>query len=261
MKYRELTKQEHEGALIQIISTLLDPQIPYSGAHRKKQWEKGWAQNSVKDITPKYFEKYKVNRLNGRFVYALEKSYEQKMLYSVLDPIFMKYFHIIDNVYEFGCGTGHNLLRVKKYRKNINLIGLDWVRSSVSLVRKMGMEAHLFDFFHPKEIKFNPYSAVLTVASLEQIGKNFKKFVDILLKNPPYLCIHVEPVEELLDPKNLLDYLSLSYFKKRKYLTGYLTYLRELEKDGKIVILESRRSGVGSLFIEGYSVIVWTPIL
>jgi hypothetical protein len=101
---------------------------------------------------------------------------------------------------------------------------------------------------------------VYTVASLEQVGLEFKKFVDYLLKNKPKLCVHVEPVAELLDNSNLLDYLSVKYFEKRNYLRGFLTYLRQLEKQGKIRILKARRTYIGSLFIEGYSVIIWTPV-
>ncbi len=74
MKYKFLNKQEEEKAIIHILETLLDNSVPYSGEHRKEQWEKGWAENLESgDSTPKYFGKYKVNRLNGRFVYGVSK--------------------------------------------------------------------------------------------------------------------------------------------------------------------------------------------
>ena len=258
LKYRELTKKENDQALIKIIDTLLDPWLVYSGPHRKKQWEKGWNQNLKENsIEPHYFGKYRVNRLNGRFVMALSKNYERDRLYSIVDSLTKKYLKNAKNIYEFGCGTGHHLLRVRKINKKAMLYGLDWTKSSQKLVRKLGFDAHNFDLFKPSKLKLAPNSAVYTVASLEQTGRNHKKFVAYLLKNKPSIVIHVEPIEELLNPSNLLDNLSIKYFRKRKYLFGYLAYLKELEKSGRIEVIEARRSGIGSLFIEGYSVVVW----
>ena len=65
---------------------------------------------------------------------------------------------------------------------------------------------------------------------------------------------------EPLDDKNLLQFLSIKYFQKRKYLKDYITKLRVLEKSGVIKIHDQRKTGFGSLFIEGYSVIAWSPI-
>ena len=76
-------------------------------------------------------------------------------------------------------------------------------------------------------------------------------------KKPRYV-IHIEPINELLNPESsLLDYLSVSYAKKRNYLNGYLDYLRVMEDTGLINIICAERSHIGSLFIDGYSVIVW----
>jgi hypothetical protein len=119
------------------------------------------------------------------------------------------------------------------------------------------MEGYQFDYFKPKFI-MPENSAVLTVASLEQVGKKFKPFVKYLLQVKPRVVVHIEPIPELLDKTILIDYLSIKYMAKRKYLTGYLDYLRLLEKNGYIKILEARRSGIGSKFIDGYSIIVWT---
>lgn len=261
MKYRYLNKKEEEAAIIQILEVLLDKSVPFSGAHRKKQWEKGWAENLESgNGIPKYFGKYKVNRLNGRLVYGLSKDYEREMLYTLVDSLGKKYLSKSKDVYEFGCGTGHNLWRIKKINSNAVLHGLDWTKSSRKIVRSMGFESQCFDFFNPTKAVLEENSAVYTVAALEQTGTNYKKFVSYLLKNKPNIVVHIEPIPELLDSIKLLDYLSIQYMYKRKYLRGYLTYLEELEKKGKVKILESRRSGIGSFLIDGYSVIVWRPL-
>ena len=100
----------------------------------------------------------------------------------------------------------------------------------------------------------------LTVASLEQTHKNFSKFLDFILKSKPELIINIEPIGEFLDSNNLLDLLSLKYFEKRNYLSGFYGALKALEEQGLIKIHDARRSYLGSLFIDGYSIIVWSPI-
>lgn len=262
MKHRTLTQKETDKVIIHILETLLDDSVPYSGAHRKKQWEKGWGENLESgNGIPKYFGKYPIQRLNGKFVRGQGKNYERDMLYTIVDSLAKKYLSSCLAVCEFGCGTGHNLWRVKKVNPKAKFWGLDWTKSSKSLVESMGFKGYTFDYFKPDyNFKLTPNTGVYTVASLEQIGTGFKPFVKYLLKNKPSIVVHIEPIPELLDSTKLIDYLSIQYMFKRKYLRGYLTYLEELEKKGKIKILEARRSGIGSLFIDGYSVIVWKPI-
>ena len=71
--------------------------------------------------------------------------------------------------------------------------------------------------------------------------------------------MHLEPIEELLPDTEPLANISRQYFKKRNYLSGYLSQLMELEKSQSIEIFSAERSGFGSFFIEGYSVIIWRP--
>lgn len=264
MKYRYLNKKEEEQAIIQILDTLLDSSVPYSGKHRYDQWEKGWGENLKKgDVTPRYFGKYKINRMKGKFVYALTKNYERDMLYTLVDEMARRYLADYSVVCEFGCGTGHNLLRMKKTCKDsVLFVGCDWTKSSQKIVNKLGDDftGINFDFFNPSKLWLGRGTGVYTVAALEQTGADYHKFVDYLIKNKPGIVVHIEPIPELLDPTNLIDYLSIKYMEKRKYLSGYLKHLEELEKKGKIEIIEARRSGIGSMFIDGYSIIVWKPL-
>jgi len=103
-------------------------------------------------------------------------------------------------------------------------------------------------------------SAVITVASLEQTGSDFKEFIEFIAAQKPGVVIHVEPMWEPLDEGNLLDYLSIKYFEKRKYLNGLQNYVEAIEKDGRATIVNKQRTGIGSFFIDGYSILVWKPI-
>lgn len=260
-KYSILNEKERDMAILQILDTLLDSSLPFSGEHRREQWEKGWGENlKENNLKPKYFGKYKVNRLNGKFVWGMSENYEQDMLYTIVDQMARTYLTEVTSICEFGCGTGHNLLRIREHNPDAILIGLDWATSSNKLVETHGIEGVNFDYFNPPQWDMPDDVGVITVASLEQTGTNFIKFVDYLLEQKPKIVVNIEPIPELLDPKNLLDYLSIKYMEKRKYLSGYLIHLRKLEKEGKIKILEARRSSIGSMFIDGYSIIVWKPI-
>lgn len=274
--YRELDISERDAVLLRITDFLISRYVVYAGKHRHGQWEAGWGENlsefkktkKISGVVPRYFGKYPINRFRQTLIMARTKSFEADML-SILEYwLFDKYLRNIPAVYEFGCGTGHNLLRVREVNKTAELWGLDWVAASQELIHGLAqklhdvhLRGHRFDFFNPdKAFHLDPNGAVYTVAALEQTGSNYKKFVAYLLKNKPFICVHIEPIGELLDKDVLLDNLSIKYFEKRNYLSGYLNYLRALEKEGKVKIHEARRSFIGSMFIDGYSVIVWSPV-
>lgn len=275
-RYREVSEEEKNKCIKKIVGVLLDNYVVYAGKHRLKHWEKGWRQNydelknkaAIESISPHYFGKYDVVRINQKFIRPLSKNFEQNSLSIIQDWLFDKYLKKIDNVYEFGCGTGHNLFRVREVNPKTKIWGLDWAASSQKIIRKLAEEgfdknlfAYKFDFFNPdKKFKLEKDSAVYTVAALEQTGQNYQKFIDYLLKNRPEICLHIEPIAEFLDENNLMDYLSIKYFEKRKYLKGFLIYLKDLERAGKIKIIRAQRSYIGSLYIDGYSIIAWRPL-
>jgi hypothetical protein len=149
------------------------------------------------------------------------------------------------------------------------LIGLDWAESAIQFINLQAqagaygnegtVHAERFDFFSPNpSLWVPPGSAFLTVASLEQTGTRWIDFMEFMLAKKPEICIHIEPIEEVLMPEVLLDHLSLDYFTKRGYLTGFLRKMGQTFKD-KVEVIEVRRTEIGSKFIEGYTVVAWRP--
>src|SRR6266851_3467767 len=145
-----------------IVATLLDPFLVYSGKHRLIQWEKGWGQNlgefntekKESTIIPHYFGKYPVVRINQKWIKPQSKDFEYNMLGIILDWLFDIYARNVETVYEFGCGTGHNLIRLRGINSEEKLWGLDWATSSQKLIQKYAKEkkdtklfAEQFDFF------------------------------------------------------------------------------------------------------------------
>jgi len=275
-EYIEFSPKEEEGLLIKIIETLLDPSLQQSGEHRLNQWESGWGENlelflqnpsNVDLIIPRYFNKYGAVRWRGKFIRPVSEKFEYHSLAIIQDWLFDKYLRDAASIYEFGCGTGHNLLRAREVNSKASLFGLDWAVASQQIIDRMAqnkidldIKGKNFDYFNPDaSYCLSPESIVYTVASLEQVGQRWEKFVEYLIENRPKLCIHIEPIAELLDSNRLIDFLSIEYFKKRKYLSGFLSGLRQLESEGRVKIHLAQRTNIGSLFIEGYSIIVWSP--
>lgn len=275
IRCRRMSAIERDGWLRRIMVTLLDTPLSRAGERRLADWENGWHENldrflaapCLESLTPSYFGKYPALRLNGELVAPAGPTCEQDMLAVVGDWLFDAWLARAPAVYEFGCGTGHNLFRVRWANPTARLYGCDWAGSSNRLVAAIAasgllgrLEARRFDIFRPDPaLRLEPDAAVCTVAALEQVGEGFAPFLDYLLKNRPSVCVHIEPVAELLDPERLLDYLSIRYFEKRGYLSGFLHELRRREVLGQLEILKAQRTNVGSLYIEGYAAVVWRP--
>lgn len=275
LKYEHLTEKQMNDYLISVVDVLTGD-IVKSGSHRIDDWEKGWGENleiyrqskDINSLIPKYHCKNRYVRWMGKIVNPITPSFDYKIHICFIDAII---HHYLDNgyksVYEFGCGPGYHLLRLCESRPDISITGLDWTKSSQELIGEISksilrpINARNFDFFKP-DYNFNleKNSIAYTVAALEQTGSNYVKFINYLLEKKPGLCINIEPMAELLDESNLIDNLSIKYFRKRNYLHEYLNYLEWLESIGKIKIIDKRRTWSGSYFIEGHSLVVWKPL-
>ena len=278
---RPLSDGERNELLDHIESVIFSGEFKVSGPHRKPDWEAGWGENLANlesaqspnvssELLPKYFGKSNFLRIGGVHVSSPSSDKLESELLSVLVDslvLFLNQTYVAESLYEFGCGTGHHLVRLRRIMPEAKLVGLDWAESSQKILAEISrrMEDPLlvgenFDFFSPKSnLVVNDKSIFLTVASLEQVGHSFGPFLDFVLKAKPSVVVHVEPIEELLGGSREEE-LSKLYFKKRGYLTGYLSALLKLEAEGKVRIVAAERTGLGSLFIEGYSVIVWEPV-
>jgi hypothetical protein len=273
LRYAELSETDFSSAVIDILE-VLNSDLGQAGEHRLPIWEAGWGENRENyllhgnsgALIPGYFGKFSLVRWKQKLIAPNSEKMEYDLLGFLLDWVFDTYLDGSKVIYEFGCGTGHNLVRARARHQDAVLWGLDWAEESQRLIEAYAEEndnklfARNFDYFNPDfTFKLESGSKVITVASLEQTGDRYKDFVAYLLAQPVDVVLHIEPVGEVLDSTNLLDYLSIQYFRKRGYLDGLLNHLRELEQEGELEILAARRTYVGSFFIDGYTLIAWRP--
>ncbi len=266
-----------ERVLINEIETeLMGSQFVKAGESRESSWEKGWEENLIAyrssknlyDLIPKYFGKSKINRLDQNFIVAKNQDFDLNMLRAIQARVFSEYLRDFSTIYEFGCGTGHNLLYLRKFNPNATLVGLDWVTSSQEILSELkqnevdtNLLGHKFNYFSPDfSFILNSSSAVFTIASLEQIGNRHGMFIDYLIQNKPDIVVHVEPFRDLLDPNNRVDRTSIDYMEQRSYIEGYYEAILELERRHHAKIHVFDRSFIGSKYVDGYSILVWSPL-
>ena len=247
---REIEGAERDALLVKILRGIETAQ--QVGPHRHGMWERAWSE-------PKPAVQYAANadgvcRIDGKLYHA--PGHEAAHLKKLLHGVALRHMDGIECMREYGCGQGHNL-EFMTARKDVRGIGYDWAQSAVDAVRGRGMEAYTFDMFNPPMAEWDRPHLALTVHALEQLGGDCWPMLEYLMASRPTVCVHIEPVYELYDPHNLLDRLAMLYHKKRSYLIGFLPMLQELEKAGRVEILEARRTYVGSLFHEAYSVVCW----
>ncbi|NJL71466.1 MAG: class I SAM-dependent methyltransferase [Candidatus Competibacteraceae bacterium] len=178
--------------------------------------------------------------------------------------VFEKFLAEFENVFEFGCGTGYNLALLHETYPEKHIIGLDWTAASVEIANMLGsttsdhISGHRFDYFAPDySITIPEKSAIITFNSLEQVGSDYQPFLEFLLEKRPALCVNSEPILELYDQANLMDYVAARYHRQRNYLTGYYPEIRHLAEEGKVRILKDQRVQLGNQYHDGYSLLIW----
>lgn len=276
LEIEELDDEKHNDAILQVIRRIMEGNLSVSGAKRKDEWEKGWQENlneylesqyDLNSLVPKFIRPNPLLRFKQRYVQTSNPQFEWEFFQIYRYWFFNRFLQDVSSIYEFACGTGYNFVALNQLYPDKQLYGLDWAQSAVDLVNQLAvsqgynLQGRTFDFFQPDDnCNLNANSGVLTICGLEQVGENFDIFLDYLLKHQPDICVHMEPWFESYDENNLVDYLAILYHEKRGYLKGFYPKLESLERDGRIRILFKRRLYFGSLFHEGYSLIVWKPI-
>lgn len=274
--YEVLEGDKKEKVVLEVLKKLETDNQIIGAKERQNVWHDGWDENlkdfinsgyDLQKLVPKFIRPNKIIRYKQNYICPTNPNFELDY-YSVFRKwLFAAYFKEFDNIYEFGCGTGFNLVALSQLYSDKNLYGTDFVKSSADLVNEIGkahnlkLKGSIFDMINPdKSFELKKNSLIFTIGSIEQLASKFEAFLQYLLDNRPQLCVHVEPVVELYDENNLVDYLAIKFHKKRGYTQGFLPRLQELEEKRKIEILKVKRLFFGSLFMEGYNLMVWRPL-
>jgi hypothetical protein len=262
--------------IIQVLKKIHSDQQVIAAPERASVWNQGWSENlrefilqggNIKALVPKFLRPSEIFRLFGSYVRVSDPDFEINFIRVLRSWLFRTYFRPYDTIYEFGSGTGHNLVALAQIFPEKELIGLDFVPSSCELIARLGMDlnhkisSHWFDMTEPDEAyKLKKNSLIFTFGAIEQLGSRFEKFLNYVIQNQAGLCVHIEPILELYDESKLFDYLAIQFHKKRGYSVNFLRRLQQMEEEGNIELLKVKRLNFGSLLMEGYSLIIWKPL-
>jgi hypothetical protein len=273
--YQSASRFQLEEYLLDMLDRIEKPWTMRSREENMQAFEKGWSENlellktegvSEQTLRPRYFRDNKFLRYNRDLIVARNSNIEYDLFVLARMIIFSRYLCDYDRICELGCGSCNNLYLLHKMLPDKKLCGFDWVPASAKIAEYLAedlsadISGGVFDMLLPDaNLNLDKNTAVITIHAMEQLGEGHGPFIDYLLQNKPGIVIHYEPIVELYDPLNLIDYLAIMYSRKRGYLSGYLPRLRQLENQNKLQILEQFRPNLGGVYHES-SLIVWKPL-
>ncbi len=273
-RYSKIRGSKRGEVIAGIAKRIQDGDFWISGPDKKDRWERGWGENleeygktgDLANLIPAYIRPNQILRLDHEYIQPLVPDFE----YNVVDVwrrwVFLEYLKGVDAIYEFGCGSCQHLPALVELFPEKKIFGLDWAQSSINIINQLKnntswkIEGRLFNLYEPnKDFSLEKNPGVLTIGTMEQLGRNFEPFLQFLLSRKPSIVAHMETIEELYDDSLPTDHLALEFIKKRNYLQGYLTRLRALEKEGVIEIVRVQRVLYGGPHHDSFSLIAWRP--
>jgi hypothetical protein len=134
---------ERDELILKVLKRIYDIGLKSAGAERSGDWEDGWQENlddfiacgyRVEALKPKYYKERVPHRFLGEFVLSEEPDFVYKYTVVFREWLFKTFFADAKTVYEFGCGTGHNLVHLGRLFPGKRLYGLDWAKSSQKIL-------------------------------------------------------------------------------------------------------------------------------
>lgn len=274
--YHLITGEELEELLLDILKKIDGDKQIIAGDGRQQVWLDGWQENldeylsddnKEKIVVPKFIRSGVPVRWFRNYIQPTNPKFEYAYIDVLRQHVFERYFSGVDNLYEFGSGTGHNLVAASEILGNLGLVGLDFVQPSVDLISRIGddhgidLKGQLFDMSNPDfNFQLETNSAVLTFGALEQLASKIEPMMSYLLSQKPKICVHIEPAVETYDLSKLSDYLAFKFQSQRGYSSGLITLLDNFEREKRIKIHQIKRLEFGSLMMEGYNLMVWSAL-
>lgn len=280
-----IVEASRDSLIIEILEKIRHDSQIVGDPSREAVWEIGWRENyesfmenaQEEELVPKFIRPDQPVRWQGEFFRPMNPNFEESFTCVLRSFVFGRITREFGDqeavhLYEFGAGTGWNLLHAHRYFQSIGrahkLFGSDFVDSAVELMnhlarkRDVNLSAWRFDMRRPDfSRKFeNPgLSGVVTFGALEQLAGDVEPMIDFLLDQRPRIVIHVEPAIENYDVSGLEDYLASWFQGNRGYSSGLEALLKMKEAEGNLDLLRTKRIGFGSKMMEGYNLFIWRP--
>ena len=150
------------------------------------------------------------------------------------------------NVLEIGCGSGYLLAWLRSYGYQVN--GCDWTEASGRFCELLGIPWQRFDMDDPLVYDLDTIGkTIITSGSVEQLGSNWKPFMEFLKKSQAHVIIHKEPIIELCGSACRR---SIQNHRRHNFQEGFITAIPK--------ILHAEHCKIGKRY-HAYSEVVWKP--
>ena len=280
LAHREFMWGSRDRVIIDVIKAIESGDLSRAG--ERDRWDVGWQENlnaykellDINFLTPRYLlREWQPVRIHGDYAVGDTNPLIELTFYRLYRKlVFLHYLNSdeIETVYEFGSGSGHNLVALAEIFPDKRIVGLDWSQPAVDIANELqtvysNISGRRFNFFDPDDtLDIDDRTAILTIGALEQTGVGYPIFMDWLIARNPRLCIHIEPQPDWYDPDTLLGYLGVRFLQVRNYWSGFPLYMYKKtredcssERDTEVNVLEHRPVPFGSLFVEGYNRFIW----
>ncbi len=247
--YKRVTGDALEKLILQILKKIESDNQVVAEKKRADVWETGWNEslnqylqgefdNDI--VRPKFIRKDLPLRWNQSYIIAEDPWFEMNFVEVMKTHIFQHYFSDVDTIFEFGSGTGHNLVTADNVLNNVELIGSDFAPSAVDLINEIGkkregrLRAELFNMMRPnKNLVIHKGAGIFISGALEQLAGDIDPMFQYLMEQEFKICVLIEPTTELYDENNLSDYLAKMFQTQRGYTANLLQKLNTLAKTKK----------------------------
>ena len=126
-RYTNIEGQELESLRLSILKRIDEDKQIIGAKDRTESWSKGWQENldqflanedSLESLVPKFIRPNQAIRLNGEYILPIDSEFELNFVKVYRQWFLEEYFSDVDNIFEFGCGTGYILVAASEIFPN-----------------------------------------------------------------------------------------------------------------------------------------------
>ena len=165
-RYRDIEGDELNTLILSVLKRIDEDRQVIASQERQAVWEKGWQENldefiasefDENKLVPKFIRSNVPIRYMQKYIFPEHAEFELSYVKVFRQWYLENFFSDVDNIYEFGCGTGFNLLAAAGLFPQKHFFGSDFVQSSVDLVNAIGeskaipLSAEIFDMMQPNQ--------------------------------------------------------------------------------------------------------------
>lgn len=274
--YQQISTQEQQQLLAKA-DKQLHQDMRVCSRESRGVWELGWGEvrdrmhnsGTASEVLKPQYSNYQYFRLFDEYVRSNDSMFEEHTYSMLRAALFNAHFQETSTIVEFGSGTGTSLLLLDKCIENAVIHTCDWAEASNDICRSLAVDCrnevhvHNVDLFTMKgaePLQSLSQSTVFSFHTFEQLGDDFDSALAFLLAMKPSKIVQLEPFDEVYDDSNVFDLVAKEYHYKRNYLSGYVNRLKELEAEGRVHIQTLQRLSFGSMFHEGYNLLIWKTL-